>query len=70
MAEGVAAVVNHIEQAEASFMSNLSGEGFAELQISNRNTDYTVNLFAGEAGALFVEGVEVFTILTTEASAE
>ena len=70
MAEGVAAVVNHIEQAEASFMSNLSGAGFAELQISNRNTDYTVNLFESEAGDLFVERVEVFTVLTHEAIAE
>ena len=70
MAEGVAAVVNHIEQAEASFMSNLSGAGFTELQISNGNTDYTVNLFVSEAGDLFVEWTEVFTILTTEASAE
>lgn len=46
-----------------SFMSNLSGAGFTELQISNGNTDYTVNLFASEAGDLFVEWAEVFTIL-------
>lgn len=53
-----------------SFRSNLEGAGFTELQISNGNTDFTVNLFASEAGDLFVEWAEVFTILTTEASAE
>lgn len=53
-----------------SFRSNLEGAGFTELQISNGNTDFTVNLFASEAGDLFVEWTEVFTILTTEASAE
>jgi hypothetical protein len=53
-----------------SFMSNLSGAGFTELQISNENTDYTVNLFASEAGDLFVEWTEVFTVLTPEAAAE
>ena len=53
-----------------SFMSNLSGAGFTELQISNGNTDYTVNLFASEAGDLFVEWAEVFTVLTSEAIAE
>ena len=36
-------------------MSNLSGADFTKLQISNGNTDYTVNLFASEAGNLFVE---------------
>ena len=53
-----------------SFRSNLEGAGFTELQISNGNTDFTVNLFASEPGDLFVEWAEVFTILTTEASAE
>lgn len=53
-----------------SFMSNLSGAGFTELQISNGNTYYTVNLFASEAGDLFVEWAEVFTVLTSEAIAE
>ena len=53
-----------------SFMSNLSGAGFTELQISNGNTDYTVNLFASEAGDLFLEWAEVFTVLTSEAIAE
>ena len=53
-----------------SFMSNLEGAGFTELQISNGNTDYTVNLFASEAGDLFVEWAEVFTVLTSEAIAE
>ena len=53
-----------------SFMSNLEGAGFTELQISNGNTDYTVNLFASEAGDLFVEWTEVFTVLTSEAAAE
>ena len=53
-----------------SFMSNLEGAGFTELQISNGNTVYTVNLFASEAGDLFVEWAEVFTILTPEAIAE
>ena len=53
-----------------SFRSNLEGAGFTELQISNGNTDYTVNLFASEAGDLFVEWAEVFTVLTSEAIAE
>lgn len=53
-----------------SFMSNLSGAGFTELQISNGNTYYTVNLFASEAGDLFVEWAEIFTVLTSEAIAE
>lgn len=46
-----------------SFMSNLEGAGFTELKISNGNTDYTVNLFASEAGDLFVEWAEVFSVL-------
>ena len=46
-----------------SFMSNLEGAGFTELQISNGNTRYTVNLFASEAGDLFIEWVETFTVL-------
>lgn len=47
-----------------SFRSNLEGAGFTELQIKNGNVYYTVNLFASEAGDLFVEWAEVFTILT------
>ena len=46
-----------------SFMSNLAGAGFTELRISNGITDYTVNLFASEAGDLFLEWAEVFTVL-------
>ena len=34
---------------------NLEGAGFTELQIGNENADYTVNLFASEAGDLFGE---------------
>lgn len=46
-----------------SFMSNLEGAGFTELQISNSNSTYTINLFASEAGDLFVEWAEVLTSL-------
>ena len=46
-----------------SFMSNLSGAGFTEVTITNENVYYTVNLFASEAGDLFVEWAEVFTVL-------
>lgn len=46
-----------------SFRSNLEGAGFTELSISNENVSYTVDLFASEAGDLFVEWVEVFTVL-------
>ena len=46
----------------ASFMSNLSGAGFTEFTVSNDNVSYTVNLFASEAGDLFIEWAEVFTI--------
>ena len=53
-----------------SFASNLSGAGFTELNINNENTYYTVNLFASEAGDLFVEWAEEFTILNTESTAE
>ena len=53
-----------------SFMSNLSGAGFTELHINNENVFYTVNLFVSEAGDLFVEWAEVFTVLTSEAIAE
>lgn len=42
-----------------SFMSNLEGAGFNELHIRNENISYTVNLFASEAGDLFVEWTEV-----------
>lgn len=53
-----------------SFRSNLEGAGFTELQISNENTSYTVNLFASEAGDLFVEWVEVFTVLLPDTATE
>ena len=53
-----------------SFRSNLEGAGFTELQIGNENVSYTVNLFASEAGDLFVEWAEVFTVLANEAIAE
>ncbi len=46
-----------------SFMSNLEGAGFTEVTITNENVYYTVNLFASEAGDLFVEWAEVFTVL-------
>jgi post-segregation antitoxin (ccd killing protein) len=47
-----------------SFMSNLEGAGFNELQLTNGNVIYTVHLFASEAGDLFVEWAEVFTVMT------
>ena len=53
-----------------SFRSNLEGAGFTELKISNENVSYTVNLFASEAGDLFVEWAEVFNVLIQEAAAE
>ena len=53
-----------------SFMSNLEGAGTTELHISNGNIEYAVNLFASEAGDLFVEWAEVFTILAPDAVAE
>ena len=53
-----------------SYMSNLEGAGFTELYINNENIFYTVNLFASEAGDLFVEWTEVFTVLTPEAFAK
>ena len=46
-----------------SFRSNLSGAGFTELNIHNENVYYTINLFASEAGDLFIKWAEVFTIL-------
>ena len=45
---------------------NLEGAGFTELQIGNENADYTVNLFASEAGDLFGEWAEVFTVRITD----
>ena len=51
-------------------VGTFNGRYFTELQISNENTDYTVNLFASEAGDLFVKWTEVFTVLTPEAAAE
>ena len=46
-----------------SFVSNLEGAGFTELYLKNGSTLYTVNLFASEAGDLFVEWAEVFEVL-------
>ena len=45
-----------------SFRSNLEGAGFTELYFTNENITYTVSLFASEAGDLFVQWVDVFTI--------
>ena len=53
-----------------SFLSNLEGAGFTELSLTNENITYTVNLFASEAGDLFVQWVDVFTVLLPEAAAE
>ena len=46
-----------------SFLSNLEGAGFTELSLTNENITYTVNLFASEAGDLFIKWAEVFTNL-------
>ena len=46
-----------------SFMSNLEGAGFNLLKISNDNISYEINLFASEAGDLFVEWAEVYRVL-------
>ena len=45
-----------------SFLSNLSSAGTTELSIRNENISYTINLFASEAGDLFVNWAEVFTV--------
>ena len=45
-----------------SFMATFNGAGATELYISIENVTYTVNLFVSEAGDLFVQWTDVFTV--------